>query len=264
MKWYKQLHWQIIVGLILGLIFGSAAAAWGFGGFVEDWIAPWGTIFLRLLKLIAVPLVLTSLITGVASLSDVKKLSRMGGKTIAIYVGTTAVAVVIGLLVVNIVNPGEKLAPETREKLAEDYKEVADARADTAKEVKDRPALQPLVDMVPDNFFGSASSNRNMLQMVFFAILAGVALVRMPRERGKPTLDVIGSLNDLVIAMVRMIMVIAPVGVFALIADTITSLAQDNPSQIIDLIKSLGYYSLCVVVGLALHTCLVYLVLLKL
>ena len=131
MKWYKQLHWQIIVGLILGLIFGSAAAAWGFGGFVEDWIAPWGTIFLRLLKLIAVPLVLTSLITGVASLSDVKKLSRMGGKTIAIYVGTTAVAVVIGLLVVNIVNPGEKLAPETREKLAEDYKEVADARADT-------------------------------------------------------------------------------------------------------------------------------------
>lgn len=264
MKWYKQLHWQIIVGLILGLIFGSAAATWGFGGFVEDWIAPWGTIFLRLLKLIAVPLVLTSLITGVASLSDVKKLSRMGGKTIAIYVGTTAVAVVIGLMVVNIVNPGEKLAPETREKLAEDYKEVADARADTAKEVKDRPALQPLVDMVPDNFFGSASSNRNMLQMVFFAILAGVALVRMPRERGKPTLDVIGSLNDLVIAMVRMIMVIAPVGVFALIADTITSLAQGNPSQIIDLIKSLGYYSLCVVVGLALHTCLVYLVLLKL
>lgn len=107
MKWHRQLHWQIIVALILGVVFGVVAAKFGWRGFVEDWVAPWGEIFLRLLKLIAVPLVLTSLMLGVSSLSDVNKLSRMGGKTIGIYVLTTAVAVVIGLLMVNVVKPGE-------------------------------------------------------------------------------------------------------------------------------------------------------------
>lgn len=103
--WYKKLHWQIILGLVLGLLFGILAAAQGWSEFTGDWIAPWGQIFLRLLLLIAVPLVLASLITGVASLSDMKKLSRIGGKTIAIYIGTTVVALCIGLVLVNLMKP---------------------------------------------------------------------------------------------------------------------------------------------------------------
>ena len=107
MPWYKQLHWQIIIGLVLGLIYGVVAAAQGWGDFTSDWIGPFGTIFLRLLMLIAVPLVLASLITGVASLSDIQKLSRIGGKTIGIYLGTTFIALVLGLVIVNVLKPGE-------------------------------------------------------------------------------------------------------------------------------------------------------------
>src|SRR5690606_27105809 len=106
MTWYRKLHWQIILGLVLGLIYGVVAAASQWGEFTADWIAPFGTVFLNALKLIAVPLVLASLVTGVASLSDLRKLSRIGGKTIAIYLATTTIAVTLGLLLVNIVKPG--------------------------------------------------------------------------------------------------------------------------------------------------------------
>ena len=117
MAWYKQLHWQILLGMALGALFGVAAAQYGWGQFTTDWVAPFGTIFLNLLKLIAMPLVITSLICGVASLSDFKKLSRMGGKTIGLYLATTAVAVTIGLLVVNAIKPGERLPNETKAQL---------------------------------------------------------------------------------------------------------------------------------------------------
>ena len=112
MSWHKKLHWQIIIGLVLGLIFGTIAAAAGWSQFTSDWIAPWGQIFLNLLKLIAVPLILASLITGVASLSDLKKLSRIGGKTIGIYIGTTLIALIIGLVLVNVLQPGSTVPPE--------------------------------------------------------------------------------------------------------------------------------------------------------
>jgi len=117
MPWYKELHWRIILGLFLGLIYGVLAAQMGWVEFTQDWISPWGEIFMRLLKLIAVPLVLASLITGVASLSDIQKLSRIGGKTIGIYIGTTAVAVTIGLLVVNLIQPGKSVPAELAERL---------------------------------------------------------------------------------------------------------------------------------------------------
>src|SRR5690625_7792175 len=106
MPWYKKLHWQIILGLVLGLIFGVAAAAAGWSGFTSDWIAPFGTLFINALKLIAVPLILVSLIGGVASLRDVKKLSRMGGKTVAIYLGTTVVALIVGLVLASLLRQG--------------------------------------------------------------------------------------------------------------------------------------------------------------
>ncbi len=264
MAWYKQLHWQIILGLVLGALYGVAAAHQGWGGFTADWIAPFGKIFINLLKLIAMPLVLASLVCGVASLSDFKKLSRMGGKTIGLYLATTAVAVTIGLLVVNAINPGKKLPKETREQLQAQYQADVSKRSAVAEETKKRGPLQPLVDMVPSNFIEAAGNNRAMLQVVFASLLFGVALVLVEERKRRPLFDVFAALQEVVIKVVHLIMMMAPIGVFALIADTITSMAKDDPSQIVSLLGSLGWYCLAVVIGLTLHAVVVYLGLLKL
>ena len=257
------LHWQIIIGLVLGLLYGIVAANNGWGSFTSDWIAPFGTIFMSLLKLIAVPLVLSSLITGVASLSDLKKLSRIGGRTIAIYVGTTAVAVTIGLISVNMLQPGDKVPDQMKENLQKTYQEDASVRAGSAQKVKDRGPLQPIVDMVPSNFFSSASSNRNMLQVVFVAIFVGIGLIQIPKDKGKPVLDFFEGLNDVVIKLVDFIMLMAPVGVFALIAQTINKVAGNDLSQVLELLGALGYYMIAVILGLIIHAGFTYTGLLK-
>ena len=258
-----ELHWKIIIGLVLGLLYGIFAASQGLANFTNDWVAPFGKIFLNLLKLIAVPLVLSSLITGVASLSDTKKLSRIGGKTITIYVLTTAVAVTIGLISVNILQPGDTVPEDMKTKLQETYKSAASGRMEAAEEVKDRSILQPLVDMVPSNIFSSASNNRNMLQVVFVAIIVGIALIQIPKNKGKPVLDFFEGINELVIKLVDNIMLIAPIGVFALIADTITSVAGDNLNNILELLSALGYYMLAVIIGLVLQMAITYTFVLK-
>jgi len=263
MAWYKQLHWQIIAGLLLGTLYGIGAANWGWGGFTADWIAPFGKIFLNLLKLIAMPLVLASLVCGVASLSDFKKLSRMGGKTIGLYLATTAVAVTIGLLVVNTINPGKKLPEDTRAQLQEQYKTDVAKRSEVAEETKKRGPLQPLVDMVPCNFIGASGNNRAMLQVVFASLLFGVALVLVEEKKRRPVFDVFAGLQEVIIKVVHLIMLMAPIGVFALIADTINTMAKDDPSQILSLLGSLGWYCGAVIIGLALHATVVYLGLLK-
>lgn len=263
MRWYRQLHWQILLGLGLGLIYGIIAANAHWGAFTANWIAPFGKIFINLLKLIAIPLVLTSLISGVASLSDLKKLSRMGGKTIALYLGTTVISVTIGLVVVNIIKPGKAVPADMRDRLQATYQGDVTAKERTADQVADDPPLQPLVDMVPDNFFGSASSNGNMLQMVFVALLVGVALVRVPREKALPVIAFFDGLTETIIQVVHLIMFAAPLGVFALIASTITGLAKDDPAQVMQLLGSLGLYCTCVVIGLLIHTLVVYPLLLK-
>ena len=258
-----ELHWKIIIGLVAGLLYGIFAASQGLANFTNDWVAPFGKIFLNLLKLIAVPLVLSSLITGVASLSDTKKLSRIGGKTITIYVLTTAVAVTIGLISVNILQPGDTVPEDMKTKLQETYKSAASGRMEAAEEVKDRSILQPLVDMVPSNIFSSASNNRNMLQVVFVAIIVGIALIQIPKNKGKPVLDFFEGINELVIKLVDNIMLIAPIGVFALIADTITSVAGDNLNNILELLSALGYYMLAVIIGLVLQMAITYTFVLK-
>ena len=263
MPWYKKLHWQIILGLVLGLIFGIVAASLGWSQFSTNWIAPFGTIFLNLLKLIAVPLILASLITGVASLSDLNKLSRIGGKTIGIYLFTTVVALVIGLTVVNVLAPGRTVPPEMREQLQESYEGDVEQRQQMAAETRERGPLQALVDVVPGNFFDSASDNSNMLQVVFIAIFLGIGLLLVPREKARPLLDFFDSLNELVIKLVEIIMLMAPIGVFALMADTITSIAQDNLGQIVELLAALGYYCIAVLLGLLIQTLVVYPSLLK-
>jgi len=264
MPWYRKLHWQILIGLLLGLLFGLLAAAQGWGGFVARWVAPFGTIFINLLKLIAVPLVLASLIVGVTSLSDLKRLSRIGGKTIAIYIATTVVAITIGLVIVNVLRPGHTVPPEMRVRLQEAYKADVDARAELAEQTRQRGPLQVLVDIVPENVFGAASNNRNMLQVVFIALFAGIGLLLIPAEKARPVIAFFDGVNALVIRLVELIMRIAPIGVFALLADTITSIARDNLQQVFELLAALGYYSLAVVLGLVIHTLGTYPLLLKL
>ena len=258
-----ELHWKIIIGLVLGLIFGVLAAANGWGGFTTNWIAPFGKIFINLLKLIAVPLVLSSLITGVASLSDLKKLSRIGGKTITIYIVTTAISVTIGLVSVNLLKPGDTVPEDMKVKLQETYKSAASGKLEAADQIKERRPLQPIVDMVPSNFFSSASNNRNMLQVVFVAIIIGIALIQIPKNKAKPVLDFMEGINDLVIKLVDNIMLMAPIGVFALIADTITSIAGDNLSNVLELLSALGFYMLVVIIGLIIQMVFTYTALLK-
>ncbi len=264
MPWYRKLHWQIILGLLLGLAFGVLAAANGWQVFTRNWVAPFGKIFLNGLKLIAVPLVLASLINGVASLSDLKKLSRIGGKTIAIYLITTAIAVTIGLAVVNIMQPGHRVPEDMRNQLQETYASDASSQETAAAGAKERGPLQVIVDIVPDNFFGAASNNSNMLQVVFVALLIGIGLIQVSPEKAKPVIAFVDGMNDVIIRLVDLIMLMAPIGVFALIADTITSVAGGDLGQIVRLLGALGFYMIAVVLGLILHMAITYTGLLKL
>lgn len=258
MKWYKKLHWQIILGLFLGLVWGIFASISGLTGFTTDWIKPVGTIFINLLELIAIPLVLASLIVGVTNLNDMTKLSRMGGKTVGIYLVTTTLAITIGLTVVNTFQPGKTLPQETRQELMSTYNQNVDQSDESVKEFKDRNPMDFMVDIVPSNFFNATSDNTNMLQVVFLAILLGIGLVNVPKQKGEPLVNFFNALNEVIINIVDFIMKIAPYGVFALIAAVIVDLAGDNLGKALNLLTALGWYVLVVILGLFIHMTVVY------
>lgn len=256
--WYKKLHWQIVIGLILGLVFGLISSVAGLTEFTTEYIKPFGTIFITLLKLVAVPLVLASLVAGVSSLNDTTKLSRMGGKTVLIYLITTVFAVTIGLVMVNVIQPGKSLPVETRNQLQESYSSSLEARSESAKAVMERGKLDMLVDIVPDNFFKSASDNGNMLQVVFVAILLGIGIIHLGGEKGKFLFNLFDSFNDVIIVVVDMIMKTAPYGVFALMAGLIVDMAGDDLGKALELLRALGTYSITVLLALLLQVLIVY------
>lgn len=256
--WYRKLHWQILVGLVSGLIWGLISSQTGLNDFTTDYIKPVGTIFVTLLKLIAVPLVLASLIAGVANLNDIKKLSRMGGRTIGIYMITTVFAITIGLLVVNVLKPWEALPEATKTTLMSSYSGNLAARTQTAEQVLNQSPLQPVVDVVPENLFMAMSSNSGMLQVVFIAVLFGIGIVKIKDEKSKILVDFFDAMNDVIIKIVDMIMVIAPYGVFALLSSVIIDLAGEDLGQAFVLLQALGWYALTVLIGLFLHVALVY------
>jgi len=252
------LHWQIILGMVLGVLFGLILLNFEGGkSFIINWIKPFGTIFINSLKLIAVPLILASLIKGVSDLKDLSKLSSMGGITISTYIFTTLMAVSIGLIAVNIVKPGEYITEETREQLVSAYSTNANQKIEAANNQKNLGPLQPLVDIVPSNFLSAASNNRNMLQVIFFAILFGIAIILIPKKKSKPIKKFFDSLNDVILKIIDLIMLSAPYGVFALLAAIIV----EAPSM--DLFKALGLYSLTVLFGLFLLIC-IYIIIVKL
>ncbi|MAZ47161.1 MAG: dicarboxylate/amino acid:cation symporter [Halobacteriovoraceae bacterium] len=258
MRWYQRLHWKIIIGMVAGLFWGVLAAVFGWQEFTFNWISPWGQIFINLLKLIAVPLVLTSLIVGVASLSDIKKLSRMGGRTIGIYLLTTTFAVSIGLGVVNILNPGKAIPSELTQKLKKSYETTVASKSNKARQTSERRPLQPLVEMVPANIIESSSNNKNMLQVVVVAILFGIALIQIEAGRSKQMVELLDVANEVVLKVVDMAMILAPFGVFSLLANTIVSVAGDDISEISELVGGLGYYCITVILGLLVHSLIVF------
>jgi len=254
-------HWWILIGLALGVVCGYGAALTGRSHWVLDYVEPFGRLFLNLLKMIAVPLVLFSLVAGVASLDDSRKLGRIGGKSIGLYLGTTAVAITIGLVVVSLLGPGKGLSSEVRERLLATY---GDAAASQSERVAQLSIVDQLVGIVPTNPFG-ALANAQMLQVVFFALMLGVALTRLARTNPGTAhvVKVFQLLSDAIIEMVQLIMKLAPFGVFALLATVVADLGQD-PAQLAELMQSLGGYMLTVVLALVVHALLVYSTLIKL
>ena len=241
------LHWKILLGMVLGVIFGFAMSNFEGGKeIVQDWIKPFGTIFINSLKLIAVPLILGSLIKGVSDLKDISKLSKMGGKAILIYIFTTVIAVSIGLLLVNVIKPGNSISEETRTELVGNYTESTQKYKDEAASQKESGPLQALIDLVPENIIGASSENKNMLQVIFFAIFFGIGLILIPESKSKPVKDFFDGFNEVILKMIDLIMLAAPFGVFALLA----ALVVESPSA--DLFKALGWYALTVLFGLSI------------
>ncbi len=263
MAWYMKLHWRIIGGLLAGVLFGIIAAIAGWAQFTADWITPFGTIFISSLKLIGVPLVLGSLVTGVVSMSDIKSLSRIGARSIAIFLTTTAIAATIGIGLVNLIRPGDQVPAELQIELQETYSAEAGVRDERLTEVRERGPLAFLVNLIPENFLASASDNANMLQVIIVAILIGVGLLQLEPDKAKPLVDLFDSLASLVIRLVGLIMLMAPLGVFALIAGTITKVVGDDPSRITQLLGALGLYAVTVLIGLLIQVLIVYGALLK-
>ena len=253
-----SLHWKILIGMALGVLFGYFMSTIDGGGdFISNWIKPFGTIFINSLKLIAIPLILASLIKGVSDLKDISKLSSRGPITITTYLTTTVIAVSVGLLLVNIVKPGDSISEKTRTELIGQYDSDAEKKRSAAAESKEAGPLQPLVDLVPSNFVAAASDNKNMLQVIFFSILFGISMILIPPNKAKPIKDFFDSFNEVVLKIIDIIMMFAPYGVFGLLA----ALIVEAPNA--DLLKSLLMYSVTLLLGLLLMI-IIYLVIVKL
>ncbi len=243
------LHWKILIGMVFGLVFGFIMLQIDGGEtFVSNWIKPIGTIFVKLLKLIAIPLILASLIKGISDLKDISKFANIGLRTIGIYILTTVIAISIGLVLVNVLQPGDGVSEETITKLTNTYANesgVQEKLAEASVQKSGGP-LQFLEDMIPENAFTALSNNKLMLQVIFLAMFLGISMLLIGEKKAKPLTDFFDSLNDVVLKMVDLIMLSAPYAVFALLASVVVS--SGDP----DLLYALLYYSGVVVLGLFL------------
>ena len=231
--------------MLLGVICGAVFTKFENGNaFILDWVKPFGIIFINALKLIAMPLIISSLIKGVSDLKDISRLSLMGGRTIGIYLITTIIAVSIGLIIVNTIRPGNSISESTRMDLIAAYETDAGEKQAVAKKQKESGPLQALVDLVPDNIFKATTENVNMLQVIFFALFFGVGLILIPPKKAKPVKDFFDGFNEVILKLIDLIMLVAPFGVFALLA----TLIVESPS--LDIFLALGLYTFTLVAGL--------------
>lgn len=294
------LHVKIMLGLVAGVIWAFVSSYLGWSQFTIDWIDPFGQIFIRMLKYIAVPLVLFSIISGVSSLKDMSQLGRMGGKTLGFYMVTTVTAVGLGLLLVNVLQPGKLIDEDSRIKnrlkyerwvAATDGVEILDgknllndprysnvdaseealdaktqadleAKLKAAAQSKDSGPLQFIVDMVPENIVLSLSNQQLMLQVIFFAIFFGITMALIPEEKVKGLSEFINGSNEVFLKMVDIVMKAAPFFVFALLAGIIAKMA-DTPAEVIEIFKGLASYSGTLVLGLLFLVFVFYPVIIK-
>jgi Na+/H+-dicarboxylate symporter len=243
-----QLYTKVLMGLLAGVLFGLLAGQWGFSDFVSSYIKPIGSAFIKLISMVVIPLVFASLLVGTSGLNDIRKLGRIGIKTMVYYLCTTVIAICIGLLLANTLRPGAGLSEQTRTELIQSGGEETVAPLDTA--LKKPTITQILLNIIPLNPIRAFVEGR-MLQIIFFALMSGICLGLIPSERSRPVIDFFGGINELVIKMVHIIMKLAPYGVFALISAVVADFGLD---VLLVLIK----YSLVVVIGLVLHVAIVY------
>jgi Na+/H+-dicarboxylate symporter len=242
-----QLHTKILMAMVLGAAFGLLANRLDWTSWVATYIEPLGTAFVRLIGMVIVPLVFASLVVGTTSLGDVRSLGRIGAKTIGFYLCTTAVAISIGLLLANLVQPGSGLAENAKSRLIEGAAQQ-DAAGETPREsasIKD-----VLLNIIPTNPI-RAFAEGQMLQIIFFSLLTGICLMLIGAERGGPAIRFFEAVNDAMVMMVHLIMKVAPLGVFALIAAVVADFG-------LHILLVLAKYSAVVVAGLLLHMLLVY------
>jgi Na+/H+-dicarboxylate symporter len=238
---------KIFLGMGLGILWGLIAVWTGWENFTTDWVKPWGTIFLKLLKLIAVPLIFVSLVKGISSLTDITKLSRIGYKTVVIYILTTVFATTVGLAMVNIFKPGDVFPEDKQDQYRDQFSGQLEIRQESAREIEKQSPLFFFEDMIPENFFRAAGDNSKMLQIIFFAILFSIALVLVPGEKTQVVKDFFDGLNDVILKIVDLIMRFAPIGVFALMAALVVDFSGDA-----DIFTALGMYMITVTLGLFL------------
>jgi len=240
------LHWQIITGMALGILFGLLMSTFDWGdSFVNDWIAPFGTIFIKLLKLIAIPLIFTSLVKGISDLKDISSFRNIGVRTILFYISTTVIAISTGLLLVNMLKPGTGVSQETINELTQTYAGDESITSNIREAtLQERGPLSFLVDMVPDNIFAALGNNGLMLQVIVFAIAFGICMLLIDPIKASPVSRLIDGLNEVVLKMVDLIMLMAPFAVFALLAQIIVS------SGSVSILQKLLFYGVTVVVGL--------------
>ena len=253
------LYITILIGMVAGAAVGFAAVAAHCENLVTDWIKPWGTIFIRMLRLVAVPLVVVSLVSGISNLSDLRHLSRIGLKTLGIYLSTTVFAICIGLAVVNTIKPGNVFPREKTEAFRSHYEHAVEQKKADAETVKSGGPLQFVIDMVPENIVRSAGDNSAMLQLILVSIVFGIAMVAVGPEKAAPVKNIIESLNEIILRIIGYVMKFAPLGVLALMADLVVGFAGDS-----DLLLALGYYALTVVVGLCIILLICYPLIIKL
>ena len=252
-----QLHTKILLGLLLGIFFGVLANQWGLSNFVFTYIKPIGTAFIKLISMVVVPLVFASLLVGTTSLGDIKKLGRIGVRTLVLYVSMTAIAVSIGIGLGNIVRPGVGFSQQTRQQLMvqSDPAKAAAPAARTGPDIEKPSVKDLLLNIIPANPVRSLAEGE-MLQIIFFAVLMGVCLTLISPERSKPVIAFFEGANELFVKMVHVIMQLAPYGVFALMA---TVVADFGLGILLLLVK----YTATVLAGLLIYMLVVYSAILK-
>ena len=244
-KFAVPLYAKILIGMLAGVLIGIAALTFQQTGFVNNWVRPWGQVFIRLLQLIAVPLVFVSLVKGVIGLSDIGKFSRIGIRTIILYLLTTAFAVTVGMSLGLVVRPGQFVDRQTVVSMQENYKSVVEQKKAEADTMKNSGPLSFLEEVVPDNFVAATSDNRKMLQVIFFAVLFGIAALCIERTKIAPVEQLFDSLYHILLKVIDFVIMFAPYGVTALMAGLVIDFSGN-----LSMFGALAVYAITVVGGL--------------